>query len=44
MSDAHPDDFDRDLRINTDLPFEDVLGRILGVDDADADDLEAEDE
>jgi hypothetical protein len=44
MSNAHPDDFDRDLRINTDLPFDDVLGRMLGVDDADPDDTDANDD
>ncbi len=35
-----PEDEDDDLRVNTDLPFEDVVKRVMGVEDED----ETEDE
>ena len=44
VSDAHPEDFDPGLRINTDLPFDKVLERVVGMDDADTDDLTEDDE
>lgn len=42
VSDASPDDFDDDLRVNTDLPFEELVRKILTEGDETTDDHDDE--